>query len=143
MTWSPVQTLISQQHPSGRRGIPPGRSSVKASFVRTMRTFRLDAHQCLEALNSSRLHPSGRNGKSSGHSSEFEKIPVFQRIRPDVIQCLTSIRVSTSRHSYGKTAATVWTMCDPIRTRFSIRQDVHTKFNRPDIRLHGSDDQAS
>jgi hypothetical protein len=29
-TWSPVRTLISQQHPSGRRGIPSRRSSVKA-----------------------------------------------------------------------------------------------------------------
>jgi len=56
--------------------------------------------------------------------------------RPDAIQCLTSIRVSDSRHSYGKTAATVWTM-------FSIRQDVHKKFNCPDVSLHGPDDQAS
>jgi hypothetical protein len=48
--------------------------------------------------------------------------------RPDAIQCLTSIRVSASRHSYGKTAATVWTMS-------SIRQVVHTKFNRPDASL--------
>jgi hypothetical protein len=45
--------------------------------------------------------------------------------RPDAIQGLTSIRVSASRHTYGKTAATVWMM-------FSIRQDVYTKFNRPD-----------
>jgi hypothetical protein len=56
--------------------------------------------------------------------------------RPDAIQCLTSIRVSASRHSYGKTAATV-------RTMSSIRQVVHSKFNRPDISLHGPDDQAS
>jgi hypothetical protein len=61
---------------------------------------------------------------------------VFQHIRLDAIQCLTSIRVSDSRHSYGKMAATVWMM-------FSIRQDVHTKFNRPDGSLHGPDDQAS
>jgi hypothetical protein len=54
-----------------------------ATSVRTMRSFRPDAHQSLEASNSSRLHPSGRNGKSSGRSSEFEKIPVLQRIRPD------------------------------------------------------------
>jgi hypothetical protein len=52
--------------------------------------------------------------------------------RPDAIQGLTSIRVSASRHSYGKTAATVRAMCDPVRTMFSIRQDVHTKFNCPD-----------
>jgi hypothetical protein len=74
--------------------------------------------------------------------------------RPDAIQCLTSIRVSASRHIYGKTAATV-------RTMFSIRQErayqvqqsgrqpswsgrssfkygnyVH-QFNRPDISLQG------
>jgi hypothetical protein len=47
-----------------------------ATSVRTTRSFRPNAHQCLEASNSSRLHPSGR-------SSEFEKIPVFQRIRPN------------------------------------------------------------
>jgi hypothetical protein len=107
-----------------------------ATSVRTTRTFGPDAHQCLEASNSSRLHPSGRNGKSSERSSEFEKIPVFQRIRPDAIQCLTSIRVSALRHSYGKTAATV-------RTMSSIRQVVHSKFNRPDVSLHGPDDQGS
>jgi hypothetical protein len=49
-----------------------------ATSVRTTRTFHLDAHQCLKASNSSRLHPFERNGKSSGRSSEFEKIPVFQ-----------------------------------------------------------------
>jgi hypothetical protein len=54
-----------------------------ATSVRTTRSFHPDAHQCLEALNSSRLHLFGRNGKSSGRSSDFEKIPVFQRIRPD------------------------------------------------------------
>jgi len=63
--------------------------------------------------------------------------------RPDAIQGLTSIRISASRHSYGKMAATVRTMCDPVRTMFSIRQDVHTKFNHPDVNLHGPDDQAS
>jgi hypothetical protein len=63
--------------------------------------------------------------------------------RPDTIQCLTSIRVSDSKHSYGKTAETVRTTCDPVRTMFSIRQDVNTKFNRLDGRLHGPDDQAS
>jgi hypothetical protein len=83
--------------------------------------------------------------------------------RPDAIQCLTRIRVSASRHSYGKTAATVRTMCDPVRTMSSIRQErayqvqpsgrqpswsgrssfiygncVH-QFNRPDVSLQGSD----
>jgi hypothetical protein len=60
-----------------------------ATSVRTTRSFRPDAHQCLEASNSSSLHPSGRNGKSSWRSSEFEKIIVFQRIRPDDVVILS------------------------------------------------------
>jgi hypothetical protein len=63
--------------------------------------------------------------------------------RLDAIQCLTRIRGFASGHSYGKTAATIRTMCDPVRTMFSIREDVHTNFNRPDVNLHGPDDQAS
>jgi hypothetical protein len=80
---------------------------------------------------------------------------------PDTIQCLTRIRVSASRHNYGKTAATVRTMCDPVQTMSSIRQErayqvqpsgcqpswserssfiygncVH-QFNRPDVSLQG------
>jgi hypothetical protein len=87
-TWYSIWTLISQQHSSGRHDILSGRLSVKASSIRTTRSFRPDAHQCLEASNSSRLHPSGRNGKSFGCSSEFEKIPVFQCIRPDDVVIL-------------------------------------------------------
>jgi hypothetical protein len=64
-----------------------------ATSVRTTRSFRLDANECLEASNSSRLHPSGRNGKSSGRSSEFEKILVFQRIRPE------DVVIPSGRHS--------------------------------------------
>lgn len=64
-----------------------------ATSVRTTRSFRPDVHQCLEASNNSRLHPSGRNGKSSGRSSEFEKIPVFQCIRPD------DVAIPSGRHS--------------------------------------------
>jgi hypothetical protein len=62
--------------------------------------------------------------------------------RPDAIQCLTNIRVSALRHNYGKMAAAVRTICDPVRTVLSIRQLVHTKFNRLDVRLHGPDTQA-
>jgi hypothetical protein len=54
-----------------------------ATSVRMTRSFRPDAHQCLKASNSSRFHPSGRNDKLSGCSSEFEKTPVFQCIRLD------------------------------------------------------------
>jgi hypothetical protein len=62
---------------------------------------------------------------------------------PDAIHCLTSIRVFASRHSYGKTAAIVRMIYDPVWTMSSIRQVVHTKFNRPHVSLHGPDDQAS
>jgi hypothetical protein len=54
-----------------------------ATSIRTTRSFCLDAHQCLEASNSSRFHPSGGNGTSFRRSSEFEKILVLHRIRPD------------------------------------------------------------
>jgi hypothetical protein len=78
---------------------------------------------------------------------------------PDAIQCLTSIRVSPLRHSYGKTAATVRTMCDPVRKMSSIKQErayqvqpsgrssfkygnyVH-QFICPDISLQGPDAQS-
>jgi hypothetical protein len=59
--------------------------------------------------------------------------------RPDAIQCLTSIKVSYSRNSFGKTAATVWTMCDPVRTMSSIRQVVHPMVNCPDVNFRGPD----
>jgi hypothetical protein len=62
---------------------------------------------------------------------------------PNAIQCLTSIRVSASRHNYGKTATTVRTMCDPVQKMSSIRQVMHTKFNCLDVNLHGPDHQAS
>jgi hypothetical protein len=83
--------------------------------------------------------------------------------RSDAIQCLTRNRVSASRHSYGKMAPTVRTMCDPVWTMSSIRQErpyqvqpserqpswsgrscfiygnwVH-QFNRPDVSLQGPD----
>jgi hypothetical protein len=140
-----------------------------ATSVRMTRSFRPDSHQCLEASNSSRLHPSERNGKSSGLQSSRRSQCSSTSVRttwlyhPDAIQGLTSIRVSASRHSYGKTAATVRKMCDPVRTMCSIRQEcayqvqpsgrqpswsgrssfiygnyVH-QFNRPDISLQGPD----
>jgi hypothetical protein len=34
-------------------------------------------------------------------------------------------------------------MCAPFRTLSFIRQVMHTKFNRPDVSLHGPDVQAS
>jgi hypothetical protein len=80
-TWYSVRTLISQQHPSGR-----GDLSVWTPI------------SVLEASNGSRLHPSGRNGKSSGHSSEFEKIPVFQYIRPDDVVIPSGRHLGFDKH---------------------------------------------
>jgi hypothetical protein len=64
-----------------------------ATSIRTTRPFRPNAHQCLEASNSSRLHPSGCNGKSSECSSKFEKILVFHCI------CLDDVVIPSGCHS--------------------------------------------
>jgi hypothetical protein len=52
-----------------------------ATSVRMTWQDHPDAHQCLEILNCSRLHSSGRNGKSFGRSSKFEKNLAFKCIR--------------------------------------------------------------
>jgi len=46
------------------------------------------------------------------------------------------------KHKYGKTVATVRTMCVPVWTLSLIRQVVHTKFNRLNDSIHGPDVQA-
>jgi len=66
-------------------------ANQSATSVRTTRTFHPDAHHCLEASNSSRLHSSGR-------SSEFEKIPVFQRIRPDDVVIPSGRHLGFDKH---------------------------------------------
>jgi hypothetical protein len=47
-----------------------------------------------------------------------------------------------TKHRYGKTAATIRTMCVLVGMLSLIRQVVHTKFNRSDVSLHGLDAQA-
>jgi hypothetical protein len=68
-------------------------SGTQGKFVPMCHHCRPDAHQCLEASNSSRLHLSGHNGKSSGLSSEFEKNPALKYIRPD------DVAIPSGRHS--------------------------------------------
>jgi hypothetical protein len=63
------------------------------TYVRTRWQYRSDSHQCLETLNCSKLHPSGRNGKLSGRSSEFEKNLTFKCIHPD------DVAIPSGRHS--------------------------------------------
>jgi len=86
------QCSLVPLHPSRRLEIPSGRSSVKASSVRTMRTFRLDVLLCPEASNCSRLHPSECLNNTFGRLSVFDK-------SKDLF----------SKDKYGKTAAIVQT----------------------------------
>jgi hypothetical protein len=48
----------------------------------------------------------------------------------------------TPKHRFGKTAATVWTMCVPVQMLSLIRQVVQKKFNSLDVSLYGLDAQA-
>jgi hypothetical protein len=52
--------------------IPTQRSRI-LRFFPDGPIMRLDAHQCQEASNSSRLHPSGCHVNTFGRSSEFDK----------------------------------------------------------------------
>jgi hypothetical protein len=97
----------------------------KASSIRTMRIFRPDLPLCQEASNYSRLHPSGCLSNTDRRLSVFDKENDF-----------------VPNHRYGKKVATIRTMCVPVRTLSLIRQDVHTKFNCPDVILHCLDAQA-
>jgi hypothetical protein len=92
----------------------------KASSVLTARTFRPDLPLCQELSNCSSLHPSGRLSNTSKRRPVFDQLWDF-----------------FPKHKYGKTAATVQTMCIPVRTRLFVRQVVHSKFNRPDDIIHG------
>jgi hypothetical protein len=162
-----------------------------ATYVWTRWQNHMNAHQCLETSNYSRLHPFRRNGKLSSRYLEFEKILALQCIRPnDVLYrpdaqlskqhpsgwwelsvqtflCVEKLQtipacicfdVSAARpdatvfnqlwdffskHRYEKTTATVRTMCVPVRTSSFIRQVVHSKSRRSDVRLLGPDAQAS
>jgi hypothetical protein len=90
------------------------------------RTFRPDLPLCIEASICSSLHLSGRLSSTSGRRLVFDQLWDF-----------------FLKHKYGKTAATVMTMCVPVRTRSFIRQVMHSKSRRPNVSLHGPDAQAS
>jgi hypothetical protein len=117
---------FSLLHPSRRCDITSGHSTVQASSICTMRTFCLDLPLCLEASNCSKLHPFRRLSNTPGRHSVFDQLWDF-----------------FPKHRYGKTTATVRTMCVLIRTLSFIRQVMHTKFNPLDASLHGPDAQAS
>jgi hypothetical protein len=136
--------------PSGWRGIPSGSPSVQ-SIIRpdnenfpsrrpsVSRSFE-QVQGCIRPDVMANRPDTLQSSRRSQCSKAFVRATWLYR--PDTIQCLTSIKVSSLRHSYGKTAATVWRMCDPVRTMSSIRQDVHTKFNRPNITLQGPNVQS-
>jgi hypothetical protein len=68
-------------------------------------------------FESSRLHPSGHHGNTSGRSSEFDKESNFLH-----------------KHIYGKTAASVRTTWQHRSDVTLIRQDVEKNCNLPDDR---------
>jgi hypothetical protein len=112
-------------YPFGRCDIPFGSSAVKASSVWTTRNFHPNLPLCPEASNCTRLHPSRHLNNTSGRLLVFDKSKDF-----------------FPKHRYGKTDATVRTMCVPVWTLSLIRQVVHTKFNRLDVILLGPDTQV-
>jgi len=71
----------------------------------TTRTFHPDLPLCQEPSNCSWLHPSERLNNTARRLSVFVKSKDF-----------------FPKHRYGKTAATGWTMCVPVRTLSFIRQ---------------------
>jgi hypothetical protein len=112
-TWSPIRMFISQQHPSGRRGIPSGRCAIK----------------------------SGRPDRPSIIRREVS-VPACIRLdvsaaRPDASQYSIKLQI-LSKFFYGKIDATVRTTWILVRTRFSLRQELQFKFNRPDSSLPSS-----
>jgi hypothetical protein len=86
----------------------------------------MDLPLCREASNCSSLHSSGRFSSTSGRHSVFDQLRDFFR-----------------KHRYGKFAATVQTMWNPVRTRSFIRQVSHSKSRRSNISPLGSDGRAS
>jgi hypothetical protein len=113
-------------HPSGRRDIPSGRSTVRPSSIQTTRTFYQDLPVCREASNRSKLHPSGRLSNMSGCRSLFDQLWDF-----------------FPKHRNGKIAATIRTMCVPFRALSFIKQVVHSTFNHQDLSPPGRDSQVS
>jgi hypothetical protein len=97
----------------------------KASSVWTTRTFSPNLPLCLEVLNCSSLHPSGRFSNTFGRLSVFDQLQDF-----------------FPKHRYGKIAATVWKTWTSVRTRSSIRQVSQFKSRRPDSSQHGPDARA-
>lgn len=79
-------------HPSGRQGIPSGRSSVKAPSVRMNRTFFPDIME---------NHPAAIQSSRRIQRSSASVRKTWQ-YRSDAIQCWTSNRVSISDTDMGR-----------------------------------------
>jgi hypothetical protein len=90
------------------------------------RTFRPNFPLCREASNCSSFHSSEHFSSTSGRHSVFDQLRDF-----------------FPKHRYGKFAATVRTMWNPIQTHSFIRQVSHSKSRRPDVRPLGPDARAS
>jgi hypothetical protein len=103
-------------HPFRRCDIPSGYSTVQASSVSTTRTFRSILPLCWEALNCSKLHPSGHLCNTSERHLVFDQLWDF-----------------FPKHKYGKTATL---------SGLSPQGNCVHQFNRPDNSLHGPDAQS-
>jgi hypothetical protein len=57
--------------------------------------------------------------------------PYFSAARPNASQYSTKLQI-LFKFIYGKIDATVRMTWIPVRTRFSLRQELQFKFNRPD-----------
>jgi len=107
----------SPLHLSGRRDIPFGSSSVKHHLFRRR---ELSAWTPISVQKLRTVQGCIRSDVSA--------------TRRDVIQCLTSNRISISDTVMGRRLQTV-------RTLSLIRQGVEQKFKRPDVSLHCPDAQ--
>jgi len=90
-----------------------------------MRTFGSDFPLCLEPSNYSSWHSSRRLKNTAGRLLVFDMLKDF-----------------IPKHRYGKTVATVRTMCVPVRTLSLVRQVMHTMVNCPADNIHGPGAQA-
>jgi hypothetical protein len=120
-TCHPVRTLIYPLfHPSGRCAIPSRRPDRPSIIRQNYVAFHPDSPLYREA---------------SVPSCIRQDVSVS---RPDASQYSTKLQI-LSKFSYGKIATTVRTTWIPVRTCFSLSQELQFKFNRQDASLPSSE----
>jgi hypothetical protein len=109
--------------------------------IRTTRTFRPDAHQCLETSNCQDcicLDVMANRPAAIKSSRRIQcpsaSIRTTWQYRPDTIQCWTSNRVSVSDTDMGRHRKPSERCGVPVLTLSLVRQVVQQKCNLPDAR---------